>query len=53
MSTTGDGGWDLPVAGDRGRATACAVPPGGWGGHPCPAPTERSVQFYRTTLFRS
>jgi hypothetical protein len=28
-------------------------PPGGRGGHPSPAPTERSVQFYRTTLFSS
>jgi hypothetical protein len=37
----------------RGRDTDCSVPPGGRGGHPSPAPTERSVQFYRTTLFRS
>ena len=29
------------------------VPPGGRGGHPSPAPTERSVQIFRTTLFRS
>src|SRR5262252_3172186 len=41
----------LPV--DRGRDTADAVPPGGRGGHPSPAPTERSVQVYRTALFRS
>jgi|SRR6516225_6761610 hypothetical protein len=41
------------VVDDRGRDTSCLVPPGGRGGHPSPAPTERSVQFYRTTLFRS
>ena len=38
MSTTDDGGWDLPVAGDRGRATACAVPTG----------PSRSLVFART-----
>ena len=38
---------------DPGRDITRVIPPGGRGGHPSPAPTERSVQFYRTTLFRS
>ena len=41
------------ITGDRGRDTGCPVPPGGRGGYPSPAPTERSVQISRTTLFRS
>jgi len=36
-----------------GRNTGYLVPPGGRGGHPSPAATERSVQFSRTTLIRS
>src|SRR5215469_4847245 len=35
----------------RGRDTGFPAPPGGRGGHPSPAPTEHSVQFYRITLF--
>src|SRR5215469_6759985 len=35
------------------RPLDCTVPPGGRGGRPSPAPTERSVQIFRTTLFRS
>ena len=37
----------------RGRDASFPAPPGGRGGRPSPAPTERSVQIFRTTLFRS
>ena len=37
----------------RSRDHDCSQPPGGRGGYPHPAPTERSVQISRTALVRS